>query len=52
MSLEPPESDEEHVFELISETESDRVVSYQVALVHGLEDDQEQGGSPSAGWRH
>lgn len=36
------ERDDEHVFELISETETDHVAAYFFVLVHGYETEEEQ----------
>ena len=35
----PPEREEEHVFELISETDSERIAIFFFVLVHGFEDE-------------
>jgi len=35
------ETDEEHVFELISETETERTAPYFFVLSHGIEDDED-----------
>lgn len=50
VQIEPQEpQEEEFLFELVSENETSRMVAYQFALVHGLDEDPEPGPS---GWRH
>ncbi|MEJ2081161.1 MAG: hypothetical protein P8020_10615 [Acidobacteriota bacterium] len=39
----PPENEEEHVFELILETEKDRYPAYLFVLVHGYDELPEEG---------
>lgn len=51
VQMEPHGSgpEEEFVFELISETESSRVATYQFVMAHGFDEDPDP--APS-GWRH
>jgi hypothetical protein len=39
----PLERQDEHVFELIVETDSERFAAYSFTLVHGIEEDEEEG---------
>ena len=39
----PRERDDEHVFELVSETENDRFAAYFFVLIHGYEEEGSEG---------